>query len=79
MSSLIDGLGREGVLIVIGVGSDPIEVTADQLIGGRRRIQGWPAGNPVDAEETLQFCVLHGVRAMIEKFPLQQTQMLLIK
>lgn len=74
MSSLIDGLGREGVLITIGVGPDPIEVTSLQLIGGRHRIQGWPAGNPIDSEETLRFCVLHGVRAMIEKFPLQQAQ-----
>lgn len=75
MSSLIDGLGREGVLIVIGVGNDPIEVTPLQLIAGRHRIQGWAAGNPIDSEETLRFCALHGVRAMIEKFPLQQTQM----
>jgi D-arabinose 1-dehydrogenase-like Zn-dependent alcohol dehydrogenase len=74
MSSLIDGLGRDGVLIAIGVSSDPIEVTPLQLIGGRHRIQGWPAGSPSDSEETLRFCVLHGVRAMIEKFPLQQAQ-----
>jgi D-arabinose 1-dehydrogenase-like Zn-dependent alcohol dehydrogenase len=74
MSSLINGLGRDGVLVVIGVGPDPIEVTPFQLIGGRRRIQGWPAGNPIDAEEALRFCALHGVRALIEKFPLQQAQ-----
>jgi D-arabinose 1-dehydrogenase-like Zn-dependent alcohol dehydrogenase len=74
MSNLMGGLGRDGVLIVIGVGLDPIQVTPQQLIGDRHRIQGWPSGNPIDSEETLRFCVLHGVRAMIEKFPLQQAQ-----
>jgi D-arabinose 1-dehydrogenase-like Zn-dependent alcohol dehydrogenase len=74
MSSLVDGLSRDGVLLVIGAGPDPIAVTPLQLIGGRHRIQGWPSGNPIDSEEALRFCALHGVKAMIEKFPLQQAQ-----
>jgi D-arabinose 1-dehydrogenase-like Zn-dependent alcohol dehydrogenase len=74
MSSLIDGLSRDGVLIVIGIAPDPLEVTPLQLITDRHRIQGWPSGNPTDSEETLRFCALHDIRAMIEKFPLQQAQ-----
>src|ERR1044071_5007422 len=41
MSELIDGLGPNGKLIVIGAGPDPIEVTPVQLIFGSRNIQGW--------------------------------------
>lgn len=75
MSSLINGLGRNGVLLVIGAGSDPIQVTPIQLIGGRKCIQGWPSGNSIDSEDTLKFCVLNNVRPMIEEFPLDQTQL----
>lgn len=74
MSPLIDGLGRDGQLIVIGVGSDPIEVTPLQLIVLKRHIQGWAAGNAADSEDTLNFCVLTGIRPMIEKFPIDQVQ-----
>src|SRR5271165_1556479 len=45
MSELIDGLGPNGKLMVIGATSDPIEVTPIQLIAGSRTIQGWAAGN----------------------------------
>src|SRR5579872_3087440 len=41
MSELIDGLGPNGKLMVIGVTFDPIEVTPAQLISGSRTIQGW--------------------------------------
>ena len=70
MSSLIDGLGANGRMMVIGATTDPIEVTPVQLIFGRKSIQGWSAGTPADSEDTLRFAVLTGVRPMIEKFPL---------
>jgi D-arabinose 1-dehydrogenase-like Zn-dependent alcohol dehydrogenase len=70
MSSLIDGLGENGRMMVIGATTDPIEVTPAQLIFGRKSIQGWSAGTPADSEDALRFAVLTGVRPMIEKFPL---------
>ncbi len=39
-SGLIDGLGTNGTLMIIGVDSSSIEVTPFQLIGGTRTIQG---------------------------------------
>src|SRR5262249_22295724 len=39
MSALIDGLGPNGKLMVIGASFDPIEVTPLQLITGSRAIQ----------------------------------------
>jgi D-arabinose 1-dehydrogenase-like Zn-dependent alcohol dehydrogenase len=50
MSELIDGLGINGRLVVIGVSSDPIEVTPLQLIVGTRTMAGWVAGTPADSE-----------------------------
>ncbi len=72
MSELIDGLGPNGKLIVVGVEFTPIEVTPVQLIAGSRAIQGWAAGTPADSEDTLRFAELSGVRPMIETYPLEK-------
>ncbi|MGA8440150.1 MAG: alcohol dehydrogenase [Candidatus Sulfotelmatobacter sp.] len=70
MSALIDGLGPNGKLIVIGAAFDPIEVTPLQLIAGSKAIQGWAAGTPADSEDTLRFAELSGVRPVIETYSL---------
>jgi D-arabinose 1-dehydrogenase-like Zn-dependent alcohol dehydrogenase len=72
MSTLIDGLGTRGKLMVIGASPEPIEVSPIQLISGLRSIQGWVAGVAIDSEDTLSFSALTGVRPMIETFPLKQ-------
>jgi D-arabinose 1-dehydrogenase-like Zn-dependent alcohol dehydrogenase len=72
MSGLIDGLGPNGKLMVIGATFDPIEVTPIQLISGSRTIQGWASGTPADSEDTLRFAELTGVRPMIETYPLEK-------
>jgi len=72
MSEVIDGLGPNGKLMVVGATFDPIEVTPVQLISGSRTIQGWASGTPTDAEDTLRFAELTGVRPMIETYPLEK-------
>ena len=72
MSELIDGLGPNGKLMVIGATFDPIEVSPVQLITGSKTIQGWAAGTAADSEDTLRFAELSGVRAMIETYPLEK-------
>jgi len=72
MSELINGLGPNGKLMVIGATFDPIEVTPVQLISGSRSIQGWASGTPADSEDTLRFAELTGVRPMIETYPLDK-------
>jgi D-arabinose 1-dehydrogenase-like Zn-dependent alcohol dehydrogenase len=72
MSEVIDGLGPTGKLMVVGAAMEPIEVTPVQLINGSRGIQGWASGTPADAEDTLNFAELTGVRPMIETYPLEK-------
>ena len=72
MSALIDGLGPNGKLMVVGAAFDPIEVTPTQLIFGSRTIQGWASGTAADSEDTLRFAELTGVRPMIETYPLEK-------
>ena len=72
MSSLVGGLGASGTLLVVGASAEPIEVSPNQLLFGRKRIQGWPGGMPTDSEDTLRFAEMTGVRPMIEKLPLEK-------
>ena len=73
MSDLIDGLGPNGKLLVVGATGDPIQVTPLQLITPLvRNIHGWASGIPTDSEDTLQFAELTGVRPMIETYPLEK-------
>jgi D-arabinose 1-dehydrogenase-like Zn-dependent alcohol dehydrogenase len=72
MSELIDGLGPNGRLMVVGADFAPIEVTPVQLITANLTIQGWAAGTPADNEDTLRFAELTGVRPMIETYPLEK-------
>jgi len=72
MSELVDGLAPNGKLIAIGAASDPIEATPLKLIPSYRFIQGWAAGTAADAEDTVNFAELTGVRPMIETYPLEK-------
>lgn len=70
MSSLIAGLGPNGILMVVGAPADPIEVAAMSLIVGKKRLQGWYSGIPADSEDTVRFAEATGIRPKIERYPL---------
>src|SRR5712692_9548675 len=72
MSEIFHGLGRNGSLLVVGADMAPLEIPGAALINGRKRVQGWASGTPSDSEDTLRFAALTGVRAMIERFPLEK-------
>ena len=72
MSALIEGLGIDGKLLVVGASVEPIQVTPLQLIGKRRSVAGWPSGVAADSEDTMRFSTLTGVRPMIETYKLAQ-------
>lgn len=69
MSSVINGLGINGKLIVLGVGHEPLEVPGLALIGGRASIAGWPSGSSIESQDTMSFCSLTNIRSMNEIFP----------
>jgi len=66
------GLRPGGVSIVLGVGSEPIEVSDTDLIFGSRELTGALTGDPATGDTTLRFSALSGVSAMIEKVPLEE-------
>ena len=74
ISPLVNGLGKKGEMLIVGASNDPFEVSALQLITLNRSIRGWPGGRAIDAEETLNFCALTGIRPMIQTYPLEQAK-----
>ncbi|NOK38869.1 alcohol dehydrogenase [Corallococcus exercitus] len=69
---LLGGLGRNGTLLLLGAGAEPIPVSSLSMISKRTRIQGWPSGVPQDSQETMAFSALAGVRSRNEVFPLER-------
>jgi D-arabinose 1-dehydrogenase-like Zn-dependent alcohol dehydrogenase len=70
MTPVIEGLAVRGRLIVVGVDTDPIQVSPLQLIGASRSVVGHAAGASIDSQDTLAFSALSGVRPIIETMPL---------
>ncbi len=72
MGGLVDGLGVNGRLIVVGASTEPFAVASIQLLGARKSIAGWPSGTSSDSEDALKFATSNGVRPMIETFPYER-------
>ena len=72
MGSLVDGLGVDGKLVLVGASTEPFAVSSFQLLMARKSILGWPSGTAKDSEDTLRFAAANGVRPMIETFPLER-------
>ncbi|MDP7344440.1 MAG: alcohol dehydrogenase [Alphaproteobacteria bacterium] len=72
MTPLVDGLGVDGQVIIVGADAAMLAVSPVQLIPGRRSMRGWPSGHAKDSEDALNFSSLSGVRPTIEEFPLER-------
>jgi D-arabinose 1-dehydrogenase-like Zn-dependent alcohol dehydrogenase len=70
VSATLGGLGLGGKLVVVGIPSEPVEVSPFLLAFGLRSLTGWLAGTAVDAQDTLAFSQRTDVRPMTEVFPL---------
>lgn len=72
MGTLVDGLGVDGRLVIVGATAEPLSVSSFQLLGARKSILGWPAGTSKDIEDTLRFAAANGVHPLIETFALDR-------
>ncbi len=72
VNAAIGGMGINGKTILVGNPDRPLEIPGRLLIGGRRSVSGWPSGSPIDSQDTLAYCALHGIRPMTEIYPLER-------
>ena len=72
ISSVVEGLGVDGNLLIPAAPNDLLTISVMPLIMGRRQISGWYSGTARDSQDTLEFSALSDVHPMIEKFPLER-------
>jgi alcohol dehydrogenase/propanol-preferring alcohol dehydrogenase len=70
ISALVPALGLEGSLLIVAAPFEPIEIGAIDLIARDAKVQGWSSGTAADSTDAMSFAVKHGVRPIIERFPL---------
>ncbi|MCQ8774293.1 alcohol dehydrogenase catalytic domain-containing protein [Streptomyces telluris] len=73
MSATVDGLGRRGELIIVGVSPDRLQLSGLQLLNGDRRVYAHSSGAALDTQDTLRFAAQTGVRAWTEEMRLEDT------
>jgi D-arabinose 1-dehydrogenase-like Zn-dependent alcohol dehydrogenase len=71
---LTGGLQAGGRLLVLAACGEPIEVSSIDLISKAASVSGFPSGHALDSEEAIAFTKLHGIKCMVEKFPLKDSQ-----
>lgn len=70
VAALMPGLTAGGRMVLLGVGRDPLALSMGALVGGERSVAGSLTGSSFEAERTMDFSLLTGVRARIEVLPL---------
>jgi propanol-preferring alcohol dehydrogenase len=70
MMAAFPGLALNGTMVVLGAPPDDIAVSPMDLIMGRRRLMGSPAGSRKDLRDTLDLAATHGVRGRVTPIPL---------
>jgi len=74
MSGIMGGLAPRGRMVVLGVGSEPIQVSPFQLLFSSVGVEGALTGSPIDNEDTLGFSLMQGIKPMIETVPLEKAE-----
>jgi len=59
-------LGLNGVMVVVGVPTEPIPLNAFSLIGGNKVLAGSLIGGIPETQEMLDFCARHNITADVE-------------
>ncbi|NMM48450.1 alcohol dehydrogenase [Marinigracilibium pacificum] len=72
ISSVVNGMGIDGQVLIVAAPGDAISVAPFSLIMGRKSVAGWPSGTAIDSEDTLNFSAHSDIRPMIETFPLEK-------
>ena len=71
MVAAFPGLALNGTMIVLRAPPNDIAVNPIDLIMGRRRLMGSPAGSRQDLRDVLEFAATHNVRPKVTRMPLE--------
>ena len=68
----MQALRPQGKLCVVGIPQKPIAVVSWNLIGGERSLVGGQPGSLDDTRKMLEFTARHGIKPMVELFPMSE-------
>lgn len=74
VSPLLGGMARRGRLVLVGVSSEPVQVSARQLIFDAVQVSGSLTGTPAQNEQNLAFAQAQNVAPMVEPASLADVQ-----
>jgi uncharacterized zinc-type alcohol dehydrogenase-like protein len=66
----VNALRPKGTFCMVSAPSSPLQIQALSLVGTQRSIAGSSTGSPRDLNEMLDVAARHGVKAVIESFPM---------
>jgi len=72
MVAAFPGLALNGTMVVLGAPPENIAVSPMDLIMGRRRLMGSPAGSRKDLRDVLEFAATHDLRPIVTRMPLEE-------
>ncbi|KAG5988023.1 hypothetical protein E4U54_004795 [Claviceps lovelessii] len=72
-SALIGGLAAGGKLLCLAP-VEGVKIDTGAMVMKGLSVHGWPSGHALDCEEAVRFAGTHGIKCMIEKYPLADVQ-----
>jgi len=73
IQSLVDGLAVDGELLILAL-TGAATVPLIPFVGKRLSLRAWNTGTARDSEECVEFVQAHGIKALVETFPLEKAQ-----
>lgn len=73
-ATAVDGIGRNGSVVVVANPGEAVPVHPGALIATRGSVSGWSSGHAADWEDTLEFSALRDVTPTVETFPLEDAE-----
>jgi len=71
-NSYLSTLKARGRLHFVGAVLEPLDIGVFPLITGQRSVSGTPSGSPATIAKMLDFCALHDIKPVIEKYRFDQ-------
>ncbi|KAL7911680.1 GroES-like protein [Trichoderma velutinum] len=73
VSALVKAMAPGGKLLNLCL-LGPVPIDTVSLVMKGSSVHGWASGHAIDSEETIQFAVRHGIRCLIQRYPLAEAQ-----
>jgi uncharacterized zinc-type alcohol dehydrogenase-like protein len=75
----VGALRPKGTLVILGVPTSPLQISAFSLLAGQKAVAGSPTGSPRDLHEMLDVAARHNIKAITETFAMKDANKAIAK